>query len=97
MPVVSSETAVSDEAAVVVSTPPLVSIRIWSATPAAAPPGTTRLNALPASWLVTTGNHSVVRRTMVWSHQMQTKLRSCAPKMATNHDGLIVTNVSQDE
>jgi hypothetical protein len=41
------------------ATPAWASMRAWSAAAAADPPGTTLLNAVPASCDVTTGNQSV--------------------------------------
>ena len=51
-----SATAVSAEPAAGASTPDAESIRYCSVAPAAAPAGTTRLKALPASWEVAMAN-----------------------------------------
>ena len=62
------------------SLPAAASMRNCVAAPTAAPPGTTRLMALPASCEVATENQALVRRAMRWSAMVQTK---CATSRAT--------------
>ena len=56
-----NEKAVRPPTAVSASIPAVSSMRNWTAAPAAAPPGTMREMALPASSEVTTENHGEVR------------------------------------
>ena len=61
--------------------PASTSMRAWSAVPVAPPPGVMRLNELPASWVVTTGNQPWVRKAMRWSIQVQPKLANSKRRM----------------
>jgi hypothetical protein len=59
-PAPGSENVVRPPTAVSVSNPAVVSMRNWTAAPAASPPGRVLVTALPASPAVTTGNQSFV-------------------------------------
>ena len=64
-----------------------VSILYCTAAPAAAPAGTTRLKALPASWAVATPNQRSVRRATRCRAHAHTKLAASAPSITTYHSG----------
>ena len=67
--------------------PERVSIRYWSAPAVAAPPGTIRPNALPASWDVQTGNQRRVCSAIRCSSQMATNESASTPKATAIHCG----------
>ena len=83
-----SETAVTLVAAHVVPMPAWRSMSNCMAPPAAAPPGTMRLKALPASCAVATGNHGFTSSARRSSAHMQAKLASSASTMGMPHSGL---------
>ena len=95
VPVLIREAAVSPVPTVVGSSPDSVSMRYWSAPPAAAPPGTTRLKALAASCAVATPNQRCVRSASRWSPQMHTKLANSSASIATNQSGSSVSRSGQ--
>ena len=74
-PMPSSEKAVSPPTAVAVSLPEAASMRNWVAAPKAAPPGTMRLMAFPASCDVATEYQALVRSAMRWRAIVQVKWR----------------------
>ncbi len=87
-----SETAVTLVAARVVAMPACLSMSNCMAPPAAAPPGTMRLTALPASCAVATGNHGLAPRARRSSPQMHMKLSSSAATMGMPQSGLTVAS-----
>ncbi len=92
----------SDEAVRAVPTrvgskPDCVSMRYCNAPPAAAPPGTIRLNAFPASCAVAIASHRLVPRAMRTSAHWQAKLAPSAAIMTTIQIGLIVNSCGQAE
>ena len=78
------------------SRPLVASIRNCTAAPTAAPPGTMRVIALPASWDVMTGNHALVRRASRCSANVQAKWAISAPTATANHHGFRVDRRGQD-
>ena len=64
--------------AVAVSFPEAASMRNWVAAPKAAPPGTTRLMAFPASCDVATENQALVRSAIRCSAMVQAKCATCS-------------------
>ena len=78
------------------SIPLAASIRNCTAAPTAAPPGTMRVIALPASWDVTTGNHSLVRRASRCRANVQQKWAISAPIASANQRGSRVDSRGQD-
>jgi hypothetical protein len=64
--------------------------------PHAAPPGMTRVIALPASWEVMTGNHALVRRARRCTANVQVKCAISAPIAAMSHQGFRVDRRGQD-
>ncbi len=79
-----------------VSIPLAASIRNWTAAPTAAPPGMTRVIALPASWEVMTGNHALVCNARRCSANVQAKWATSAPIAAMSHQGFRVDRRGQD-
>src|SRR5665648_621507 len=67
------------------------------APPAAAPPGTMRLKALPASCAMAMGNHGFTSRARRRSAHMQTKLAASAAAMGKPHKGLTVASMGPAE
>ena len=76
---------------VVGSSPDPTSSRYWIAAPAAAPPGTIRLNAFPEICAVAIANHFPVRSARRCSAHAHAKLAISATNITTNHAGLIVS------
>ena len=70
-----------------VGNPARDNMRICSAPPVAAPPGSARLNAFPASCDVATSNHASVSSATRISSQMQTNARASSRPIGTNHAG----------
>jgi hypothetical protein len=79
--------AVSPDATYRAGTPARTSIRYCSAAAGAAPPGTIRPKALPASWEHATVNQLPVRRAMRWSCQIEAKQAASNSRAATIHSG----------
>ena len=92
-----SETAVTLVAAQVVPMPAWRSMSNCMAPPAAAPPGTMRLKALPASWAVATGNQGLTSSASRSSAHMQAKLATSARTIGMPHSGLTVLSCGPDE
>ena len=92
-----SETAVTPVAAQVVPMPAWRSMSNCMAPPAAAPPGTMRLNALPASWAVATGNHGLTSSARRSSAHMQAKLASSARTIGMPQSGLTCLSWGPEE
>ena len=90
------ENAASPPTVSLVSIPLAASIRNWTAAPTAAPPGMTRVIALPASWEVMTGNHALVRRARRCKANVQMKCAISAPIAAMSHQGFRVDRRGQD-
>ena len=65
-------------------TPARTSMPYWTAVAAAAPPGTMRPNAAPASWDVRTGSRELHRRAIRCSSTRQKTLPACRTAIATN-------------
>ena len=84
-PMPRNEKAVSPLTDSVASMPAVPSIRNWTAAPAAAPPGTMREMALPASWAVITANQALVRRAIRWRENVQAKWAPSATTAGMNH------------
>ncbi len=91
-----SETAVTLVAARVGAMPARLSMSNCMAPPAAAPPGTMRLKALPASCAVATGNHSLVESASFSSAHMHMKLRTSTRTIGTIQSGLIVASLGPE-
>src|SRR6516165_1207730 len=91
-----SEDAARPPAAASVFTPAFESIRNWTAAPAASPPGSVLVTALPASPAVTTANHPRVRSTMRWIPKPQTKLPHSDNSATESQRALNVANFGQD-
>ena len=91
-----SDTAVTLVAARVGAMPARLSMSNCMAPPAAAPPGTIRLKALPASCAVATGNHSSVDSASLSSAHMQTKLAASTRKIGTPHRGVMVASLGPE-
>ena len=90
-----NEKAVSPATASVASIPLEASIRNWVAAPAAAPPGTIREMALPASWAVITENQALVRKAMRWREKVQRKWIPSAISAGMNQSRFSVTSLGQ--
>ena len=84
----SSEKAVRPPTAVAVSFPDAASMRNCVAAPKAAPPGTTRLMALPASCDVATENQALVRSAIRCSAMVQAKCATCEDDGEREPDGV---------
>src|SRR5512145_423667 len=67
------------------------------APPAAAPPGTMRLNALPANCAAATGNQGLTSSASRSSAHMQAKLAISASTMGMPHSGLTWRNWGPEE
>ena len=93
----SNENAVRPPTAVAVSLPDAASMRNCVAAPTAAPPGTTRLMALPASWEVATENQALVRSAMRWRAMVQVKCATCATTATANQTGCRLASSGHDE
>lgn len=94
-PTSSSENAVRPPTAVSVSNPAVVSIRNWTAAPAALPPGRLLVTALPESPAVTTGNQSLVRSASRCKAKLQVKDTSSAARQTVNQTGFSVDSRGQ--
>jgi hypothetical protein len=92
-----SETAVTLVAARAGAMPAVLSMSNCIAPPAAAPPGTMRLKALPASCAVAMGNHGFSSRARRSSAHMQTKLAASAATRGKPHSGLTVASMGPAE
>ena len=90
------ENAASPPTVEFVSRPLVASIRNCTAAPTAAPPGTMRVIALPASWDVMTGNHALVRKASRCNANVQVKCAISAATAAVNHHGSRVDRRGQD-
>ena len=75
----------------------MTSKRNWIAAPAAAPPGTIRLNAFPEICAVAIANHLAVRSASRWSAHAHAKLAISAANITTNHPGWIVSRSGHAE
>ena len=91
------ETAVTLVAARVVATPACRSMSNCMAPPAAAPPGTMRLTALPASCAVATGNHGLASSARRSRPQMHMKLSASAATIGMPHSGFTVLSAGPAE
>ena len=80
-----------------VPTPALRSSRYCTAAPVAGPPGSNRLEALPASCEVITGNQALVRRARRCRAQRKAKATTWAPAVRANQCSSMVDSWSQDE
>ena len=89
-PIPRNANAVSPLTDSVGSIPAVLSMRNWTAAPAAAPPGTVSEMALPASCAVMTANHALVRSAMRWSENVQAKWAPSATTAGMNHNRLSV-------
>ena len=89
VPELMNDAAASPVPIVAASRPELTSIRYWMAAPAAAPPGTIRLNALPEICAVAIANHFPVRSESRCSVQAHAKLANSASNITPNHTGLM--------
>ena len=78
------------------SRPLAASIRNCTAAPTAAPPGTIKVIALPASWEVMTGNHALVRSASRCRANVQVKCAISAATATVNHRGSRVDRRGQD-
>ena len=96
LPTPSREYAARPPTVSLVSIPLAASIRNWTAAPTAAPPGMTRVIALPASWEVMTGNQALVRRARRCTANVQVKCAISAPIAAMSHQGFRVDRRGQD-
>ena len=92
-----SETAVTLVAAQAVPMPAWRSMSNCMAPPAAAPPGTMRLKALPASCAVATGNHGLTSSASRSSAHMQAKLAISAITMGMPQSGLTCLSCGPEE
>jgi hypothetical protein len=90
------ENAANPPTVELVSRPLAASIRNCTAAPTAAPPGTIRVMALPASWDVTTGNQPLVRRASRCSANVQVKCAISAATARVNHRGSRVDRRGQE-
>ncbi len=91
-----NEKAVRPPTASVASMPLTASIRNCTAAPAAAPPGTMREMALPASWAVITANQALVRRAMRWREKVQAKWAPSATRAGMNQSRSRVASRGQE-
>ncbi len=94
-PTPSSENAVSPPTAVSVSNPAVVSMRNWTAAPAASPPGGPSVTALPVSPAVTRANQPRVRRASRCKAKLQLNETSSAAIATVNQAGLSVDSRGQ--
>ncbi len=92
----SSEKAVRPPTAVAVSVPEAASIRNCVAAPNAAPPGTTRLMAFPASCEVATENQALVRRAIRCSAIVQAKCATWRMTAKANQTGASEVNFGKE-
>ena len=79
-----------------VSFPAAASIRNWVAAPKAAPPGTIRLMALPASCDVATENQALVRSAIRCSAMVQVKCATCKTTARANQTGSSDVSLGQE-
>ena len=96
-PIPSSEKAVNPPTAVAASFPDAASMRNCVAAPNAAPPGTMRLMALPASCDVATENHALVRRAIRCSAMVQVKWATCSTSANANQIGASFVSLGKEE
>ena len=93
----SNENTVRPPTAVAASLPEAASMRNCVAAPTAAPPGTTRLMAFPASWEVATEYQALVRSAMRWRAMVQVKCATCATTATANQTGWRLASSGHDE
>ncbi len=86
-PMPSNENAVRPPTAVAASFPEAASMRNCVAAPKAAPPGTMRLMAFPASCDVATENQALVRRAIRCKEIVQVKWATCRTSANANQIG----------
>src|SRR5581483_12253490 len=86
-PVLSTDWMAIAVAAQAPSMPALVSMLACSAVPVAPPPGVTRLNALPANWVLMIENQSREPSASDWTPHMQPKLATAHTSAGSIHSG----------
>ena len=94
-PTSSSENAVSPPTAVSVSNPAVVSMRNWTAAPAASPPGRLLVTVLPVSPAVTTANQPRVRNASRCKAKLHMNETSSAAIATVNQTGFSVDSRGQ--
>ena len=91
-PIPSNEATVRPPAAVSALIPARANILNWTPAPAASPPGSTAVTALPTSPAATTANQSLVRRTRRCKPKLQVNAATSAAKAPTSQPGPSVDN-----
>ena len=85
--VLSTDCTVIAVAAYATPKPASASMFACNAVPVAPPPGVMRLNAFPASWVVTTENQSRVPSAITCTSHTQAKLPSAHSTAGRSHSG----------